>query len=46
MDCGKVGALLYSLRTEKGMTQQQVADRLNISNKTISKWNADWDARM
>jgi DNA-binding XRE family transcriptional regulator/desulfoferrodoxin (superoxide reductase-like protein) len=38
MDCGKVGALLYSLRTEMGMTQQQVADRLNISNKTISKW--------
>ena len=38
MDCGKVGALLYRLRTEMSMTQQQVADRLNISNKTISKW--------
>ena len=38
MDCGKVGALLYRLRKETGMTQQQVADRLNISNKTISKW--------
>ena len=38
MDCSKVGALLYSLRKEKGMTQKQVASCLNISDKTISKW--------
>lgn len=38
MDCSKVGALLYRLRKEKRMTQKQIADRLNISDKTISKW--------
>lgn len=38
MDCAKVGKLILQLRKEKGLTQQQVADRLNISNKTISKW--------
>lgn len=38
MDCKKVGALLYRLRKEKGFTQKQVADRMNISDKTISKW--------
>lgn len=38
MDCSKVGALLYRLRKEMGFTQKQVADRMNISDKTISKW--------
>ena len=38
MDCGKVGALLLRLRKEKSMTQKQVAERLNLSDKTISKW--------
>lgn len=38
MDCMKVGKLIFQLRTEKGLTQKQVADRLNITNKTISKW--------
>ncbi len=38
MDCGKVGTLLYRLRKEKGLTQKQVADHMNISDKTVSKW--------
>lgn len=38
MDCMKVGKLILQLRTDKGLTQKQVADQLNISNKTISKW--------
>ena len=38
MDCMKVGKLILQFRTEKGLTQKQVADQLNISNKTISKW--------
>jgi DNA-binding XRE family transcriptional regulator/desulfoferrodoxin (superoxide reductase-like protein) len=38
LDCNKVGTLLLSLRKEKGMTQKQVADQLNISDKAISKW--------
>lgn len=38
MDCSKVGVLLFRLRKEKGLTQKQVADRLNLSDKTVSKW--------
>lgn len=38
MDCQKVGQLILHLRKEKNMTQQQLADSLRISNKTISKW--------
>ena len=38
MDCKKVGKLIYELRKEKNMTQKQVAELMNISDKTISKW--------
>lgn len=38
MDCAKVGRLIADLRKEKGYTQQQLADKMNISGKTISKW--------
>lgn len=38
MDCNKIGKLIYTLRKEKDMTQKQLADLMNISDKTISKW--------
>ncbi len=38
MDCSKVGVLILSLHKEKNMTQKDVDDRMNISDKTISKW--------
>lgn len=38
MDCTKVGKLIFDLRKEKGMTQRQLAEAMNISDKTISKW--------
>jgi len=38
MDCSKVGKLILSLRKEKNMTQKDVAEAMNISDKTISKW--------
>ncbi|HEX3021689.1 MAG TPA: helix-turn-helix domain-containing protein, partial [Lachnospiraceae bacterium] len=38
MDCIKVGKLILNLRKEKGLTQKQLADAMNISDKTISKW--------
>lgn len=38
MNCTNVGKLILRLRKENGMTQKQVADRMNISDKTISKW--------
>lgn len=34
----KVGALIRALRIDKEMTQKQLADRMNISDKTVSKW--------
>lgn len=38
MDCSKVGKLIFSLRKEKGLTQKELAEAMNISNKTVSKW--------
>ena len=38
VDCEKIGGLICRLRKEKGMTQKQVADLMNISDKAISKW--------
>lgn len=38
MDCEKVGELIRSLRIECGLTQKQLADAMNISDKTVSKW--------
>lgn len=38
MNCDKVGKLILELRKEKNMTQKQLADAMNISDKTISKW--------
>ena len=38
VDCSKVGKLIFDLRKEKNMTQKQLAERMNISDKTISKW--------
>ncbi len=41
MDKKTMGTFLAALRKAKGMTQQDVADILNVSNKTISKWERD-----
>ena len=38
MDCDKVGKLLLSLRKEMGLTQKALAGAMNISDRTISKW--------
>lgn len=38
MDYKKVGMLIRSLRVEQKMTQRQLAEQMNISDKTISKW--------
>lgn len=38
MDNAKIGKLIYALRKEKGMTQLQLAQCMNISDKTVSKW--------
>lgn len=38
MDNKKIGKLIYTLRTEKKLTQMQLAKLMNVSDKTISKW--------
>lgn len=38
MDQIKTGKFIAAMRKEKGLTQRQLADRLEISDKTISKW--------
>ncbi len=38
MDCAKTGKLIKRLRLSSGMTQAQLAHALNISDKTVSKW--------
>lgn len=38
MDLSKTGRLISKLRLEKGFTQQQVAEKLGICAKTVSKW--------
>ena len=34
----KIGSFLKTLRQEKGLTQEQLAELLNISNRSVSRW--------
>ena len=38
MNYEKIGQLIRRLRTERGLTQEQLAQLLHVSNKAISKW--------
>lgn len=38
MDSKKTGALIRELRRQKGLTQEQLAARLSVSGKAVSKW--------
>lgn len=38
MDQVKIGAFLKDLRKEKGITQEQLAEELGVSGRTISRW--------
>ena len=38
MDCSKVGALIRALREEAGLTQLQLAEKLGVSDRSVSKW--------
>lgn len=38
MDTEKIGIFLKQLRKENGMTQEQLGEKVGVSNKTISRW--------
>ena len=38
MDAKKTGAFIAQLRKEKNMTQQELGEKLFVTNKTISRW--------
>lgn len=38
MDQQKIGAFLKVLRKQKGLTQEQIAEKFNVSSRTVSRW--------
>ncbi len=34
----RIGSFLKELRKEKGLTQEQAAEKLNVSGRTVSRW--------
>lgn len=38
MDQKKMGSFLRALRKEKGLTQEQLAEQLSVSDRTVSRW--------
>ena len=38
MDQIRIGAFLKALRKEKGLTQEQLAEKLAVSGRTVSRW--------
>ncbi|MCQ2555618.1 MAG: helix-turn-helix domain-containing protein [Clostridia bacterium] len=36
-----LGMMISSLRKENGMTQQDLADRMGVTDKAVSKWERD-----
>ena len=38
MDQQKIGEFLKTLRKEKDLTQEELADKMNVSRRTVSRW--------
>ena len=38
MDQERIGKFIAAMRKEKGLTQEQLAEKLNVSSKTVSRW--------
>ena len=41
MEKKTIGGLIAALRKANGMTQKDLAEQLNVSDKTISRWERD-----
>ncbi len=41
MEKKTMGTLLAALRRAQGLTQQEIADRLSVSNRAVSRWERD-----
>lgn len=44
MEKKTIGSFIAALRKANGMTQQELADRLGVSNKAVSRWERDENA--
>ena len=38
MDQEKIGRFICTIRKQQGMTQEQLGERLGVTNKTVSRW--------
>ena len=38
MDAKKIGKFIYQIRTEKRITQKELAEQINVTDKAVSKW--------
>ena len=38
MENNKIGSFILELRKEKGLTQQELGDKLFVTDKAVSKW--------
>ena len=41
MDAKKTGQLIQQMRKERGMTQAELAGRLRVTDKAVSRWETD-----
>ena len=41
----QIGKFIAEIRKENGLTQRQLAQRLSISDKTVSKWESGGSLR-
>ena len=42
MDAKSIGQMIAKLRRKSGLTQSALAERLHISDKTVSKWESGY----
>lgn len=38
MDMQKIGGFLAELRKSKNLTQEELGDKIGVTNKTVSRW--------